>query len=107
MAPSGVRLPEDDGEDLQHAPAGRPSGRTAGPRAIARRNINDDREILSEDCAMKVTVTARHAKFTDSLKEAAAAKAQHLEHFFDHLKKCSRCWAFAAAASLSESVNFA
>lgn len=36
---------------------------------------------------MKVTVTARHAKFTDALKDAARAKAQHLEHFFDHLKK--------------------
>jgi putative sigma-54 modulation protein len=36
---------------------------------------------------MKVTVTARHAKFTDALKEVAQQKAQHLEHFFDHLKK--------------------
>jgi putative sigma-54 modulation protein len=36
---------------------------------------------------MKVTVTARHAKFTDALKDAARAKAQHLERFFDHLKK--------------------
>ena len=36
---------------------------------------------------MKVTVTARHAKFTDALKEVAYQKAQHLEHFFDHLKK--------------------
>ena len=36
---------------------------------------------------MKVTVTARHAKFTDALKDSARAKAQHLEHFFDHLKK--------------------
>jgi ribosome hibernation promoting factor len=36
---------------------------------------------------MKVSITARHAKFTDSLKEVARAKAQHLEHFFDHLKK--------------------
>jgi len=36
---------------------------------------------------MKVTVTARHAKFTDTLKDSARAKAQHLEHFFDHLKK--------------------
>lgn len=36
---------------------------------------------------MKVTVTARHAKFTDALKEAAYNKANHLEHFFDHLKK--------------------
>lgn len=36
---------------------------------------------------MKVTITARHAKFTDALKDIARAKAQHLEHFFDHLKK--------------------
>jgi putative sigma-54 modulation protein len=36
---------------------------------------------------MKVTITARHAKFNESLKDAARAKAQHLEHFFDHLKK--------------------
>ncbi|HEV3028010.1 MAG TPA: HPF/RaiA family ribosome-associated protein, partial [Planctomycetota bacterium] len=36
---------------------------------------------------MKVTVTARHAKFTDALKDSARAKAQRLEHFFDHLKK--------------------
>lgn len=36
---------------------------------------------------MRVTVTARHAKFTDALKDTARAKAQHLEHFFDHLKK--------------------
>lgn len=36
---------------------------------------------------MKVTVTARHAKFTPALREVATQKAQHLEHFFDHLKK--------------------
>lgn len=36
---------------------------------------------------MKVTVTARHAKFTDALKDIAYQKAHHLEHFFDHLKK--------------------
>ena len=36
---------------------------------------------------MKVTVTARHAKFTSALKEAAYQKAHHLEHFFDHLSK--------------------
>lgn len=36
---------------------------------------------------MKVTVTARHAKFTDALKEAARSKASRLEHFFSHLKK--------------------
>ncbi|HZE96779.1 MAG TPA: ribosome-associated translation inhibitor RaiA [Planctomycetota bacterium] len=36
---------------------------------------------------MKVTVTARHARFNDALKEAARQKAHHLEHFFDHLKK--------------------
>lgn len=36
---------------------------------------------------MKVLVTARHAKFTAEMKEAARAKAEHLEHFFDHLTK--------------------
>ncbi len=36
---------------------------------------------------MKVTVTARHARFTEALKEAAQEKALRLEHFFDHLKK--------------------
>jgi putative sigma-54 modulation protein len=36
---------------------------------------------------MKVTVTARHAKFTEALKSAARVKAGHLEHYFDHLKK--------------------
>ena len=36
---------------------------------------------------MKVTVTARHAKFTDAVKDSARAKAGRLEHFFDHLKK--------------------
>jgi putative sigma-54 modulation protein len=36
---------------------------------------------------MKVTVTARHAKFTPAMKDAAYSKANHLEHFFDHLKK--------------------
>jgi putative sigma-54 modulation protein len=36
---------------------------------------------------MRVQVTARHAKFTPSLKRIAAEKANHLEHFFDHLKK--------------------
>jgi ribosomal subunit interface protein len=36
---------------------------------------------------MKVTVTARHAKFDGSIKEAAKARAEHLEHFFDHLSK--------------------
>src|SRR6185436_1351034 len=74
-------------KDLQYAPAGCPSGRTAGSRAIASRIPERQGEILSEECAMKVTVTARHAKFTDALKEVAAQKAQHLEHFFDHLKK--------------------
>jgi putative sigma-54 modulation protein len=44
-------------------------------------------EILSEGLTMKVTVTARHAKFTEALKEVALEKAQRLEHFFDHLKK--------------------
>ena len=36
---------------------------------------------------MKVTVTARHAKFSDRMKAYAHAKAQHLEHYFDHLRK--------------------
>jgi ribosomal subunit interface protein len=36
---------------------------------------------------MKVTVTARHAKFNAALKEMARSKAEHLEHFFDHLTK--------------------
>src|SRR5438477_601133 len=36
---------------------------------------------------MKVTVTARHAKFTDAVKDSARTKAGRLEHFFDHLKK--------------------
>ena len=36
---------------------------------------------------MKVTVTARHARFGATIKAAARAKAEHLEHFFDHLTK--------------------
>jgi len=36
---------------------------------------------------MKVVITARHAKFSPLLKDAARAKARHLERFFDHLKK--------------------
>jgi ribosomal subunit interface protein len=36
---------------------------------------------------MKVSVTARHAKFTDQFKQTAGDKAMHLEHYFDHLKK--------------------
>lgn len=36
---------------------------------------------------MKVSVTARHAKLGASIKESARAKAEHLEHFFDHLTK--------------------
>lgn len=36
---------------------------------------------------MKVTVTARHARFSNSMKEYARSKAQHLEHYFDHLRK--------------------
>jgi putative sigma-54 modulation protein len=36
---------------------------------------------------MKVTVTARHATFPDGLKEAARDKANHLEHYFEHLTK--------------------
>jgi putative sigma-54 modulation protein len=35
---------------------------------------------------MKVRVTARHAKFTARVKQTAADKAMHLEHYFDHLK---------------------
>jgi putative sigma-54 modulation protein len=36
---------------------------------------------------MKVTVTARHTRFGSSMKEYARSKAQHLEHYFDHLRK--------------------
>lgn len=36
---------------------------------------------------MKVTVTARHATYSDALKQTARDKAQHLEHYFDHLTK--------------------
>ena len=36
---------------------------------------------------MKVTVTARHAKFSDRMKAYAVDKARHLEHYFDHLRK--------------------
>ena len=36
---------------------------------------------------MKVTVTARHAKFNASVKEAAKSRAEQLEHFFDHLSR--------------------
>ena len=36
---------------------------------------------------MKVTVTARHAKFSGRMKTYAHDKARHLEHYFDHLKK--------------------
>lgn len=36
---------------------------------------------------MKVSVTARHVKFSNELKRMAADKANHLEHYFDHLKK--------------------
>lgn len=36
---------------------------------------------------MRVTVTARHTRFGDSTKEYARSKAQHLEHYFDHLRK--------------------
>jgi putative sigma-54 modulation protein len=36
---------------------------------------------------VKVIVTARHAKFSDRMKQAAHEKAQHLEHYFDHLRK--------------------
>ena len=36
---------------------------------------------------MEVTVTARHAKFSARVKEYARDKAQHLEHYFDQLRK--------------------
>jgi putative sigma-54 modulation protein len=36
---------------------------------------------------MKVSVTARHAKFSDRMKAYAHDKAEHLEHYFDHLRK--------------------
>ena len=36
---------------------------------------------------MNVTVTARHANFSASTKQYALDKAQHLEHYFDHLRK--------------------
>ena len=36
---------------------------------------------------MKVSVTARHVKFSDRMKAYAYDKAQHLEHYFDHLRK--------------------
>ena len=36
---------------------------------------------------MKVTVTARHARFGSTMKEYARSKALHLEHYFDHLRK--------------------
>lgn len=36
---------------------------------------------------MRVTVTARHARFSDRMKEYAHDKARHLEHYFDHLRK--------------------
>jgi len=36
---------------------------------------------------VKVTVTARHAKFSAQMKQAAHDKAHHLEHYFDHLRK--------------------
>jgi ribosome hibernation promoting factor len=36
---------------------------------------------------MKVTVTARHARFSDRIRKYALDKAQHLEHYFDHLRK--------------------
>jgi putative sigma-54 modulation protein len=36
---------------------------------------------------MKVSVTARHAKFSDRMKAYAQGKAEHLEHYFDHLRK--------------------
>jgi putative sigma-54 modulation protein len=36
---------------------------------------------------MKVTVTARHADFTDGMKTYAYEKALRLNHYFDHLRK--------------------
>ena len=36
---------------------------------------------------MKISVTARHAAVGDSIKETARDKAQHLEHYFEHLTK--------------------
>ena len=36
---------------------------------------------------MRVTVTARHITLPAALKEAARDKAEHLEHYFDHLTK--------------------
>jgi putative sigma-54 modulation protein len=36
---------------------------------------------------MRVTVTARHATFSDRMKEYAHDKARRLEHYFDHLRK--------------------
>lgn len=36
---------------------------------------------------MKVTLTARHADFTEMMKEYALGKAAHLERYFDHLRK--------------------
>lgn len=36
---------------------------------------------------MRITVTTRHGTFPASLKEAARDKAEHLEHYFDHLTK--------------------
>ncbi len=36
---------------------------------------------------MKISVTARHSTFSDSVKDAARDKAQHLEHYFEHLTK--------------------
>ena len=36
---------------------------------------------------MKVTVTARHAKFSDRMRQYARDKAQHLVHYFDPVRK--------------------
>ena len=36
---------------------------------------------------MRVTVTSRHNHLPASLKDTAREKAQHLEHYFDHLTK--------------------
>lgn len=36
---------------------------------------------------MKVTLTVRHARIPKDVKEYARAKAENLEHYFEHLRK--------------------
>lgn len=36
---------------------------------------------------MKVIITGRHAEFTVGVKTKTREKAEHLEHYFDHLTK--------------------